>query len=69
MKNIKYKNNIKPLEEDGKSNGKYPPHKITTYNVHKTSSIYDVKFILMWQHLHEHCWFYIQHLPKKFRSI
>ena len=43
---------MKPASETGKSNDKYPAHKITTDNVYKISSIYGIKFNVMWHQLH-----------------
>ena len=47
-----------------KSIEEYPGHKIITNDIYKTPSIYCEKFIVISQHLYEHCKFYIQPLRK-----
>ena len=47
-----------------KSIEEYPGHKIITNDIYKTPSIYCKKFIVISQHLYEHCKFYIQPLRK-----
>ena len=47
-----------------KSIEEYAGHKIITNDIYKTSSIYCEKFIVISQHLYEHCKFYIQPLRK-----